>query len=78
MHCLMIDVGSSSYPEAEFLIADMIVLTSFACISVIHFSVLSTYSKGLLAVWILLANELPTCIRYMLKALAITLLSDIY
>ena len=39
--CLRIDVGSSSYPEAEFLIADMIVLTSVACISgiVIHFSV---------------------------------------
>ena len=80
MHCFRIDVGSSSYPEAEFLIADMIVFTSFACTSgiAIHFSVLCTYSKGLLLEWILLVNEFPTFIKYMLKALALTLLSDIY
>ena len=50
MHCFRIDVGSSSYPEAEFFIADMIVLTSFICTSgiAIHFSVLCMYSKGLL------------------------------
>ena len=79
-HCFRIDVGSSSYPDAEFFIADMIVLTSFTCTSgiAIHLSVLCTYSKGLLLEWILLANELPTFIKYMLKALAITLISDIY
>ena len=62
MHCFRIDVRSSSYPEAEFFIADIMVLTSFACTSgiAIHFSVLCTYSKGLLLEWILLANELPT------------------
>ena len=29
VHCFGIDVSSSSLPEAEFVIADMIVLTSY-------------------------------------------------
>ena len=43
-------VGSSSYPEAELLIVDMIVLISLTCISgiVIYLFVLCTYSKGLI------------------------------
>ena len=59
-HCFRIDVGSSSYPDAEFFIADMIVLTSFTCTSGIdiHLSVLCTYSKGLLLEWILLAKKI--------------------
>ena len=50
MHCFKIDVGSLSYPEAEFFIADMIVLTSFTCTSgiAIHVSVLCTYTKTII------------------------------
>ena len=33
VHCFRIDAGSSSLPEAEFVIADMIVLTSSIYIS---------------------------------------------
>ena len=47
MHCFRIDAGSSSYPEAEFLIANVMVLTSLAFISgiVIHLSILSMPSR---------------------------------
>ena len=33
MHCFRIDAGSSSYPDAEFAIADMIVEISWVFIS---------------------------------------------
>ena len=71
MHCFRIDAGSSSYPEAEFLIADVMVLTSLIFISgiVIHLSILCTYSKGLVVQYIFLANVLRTFIKYLLKAL---------
>ena len=45
MHCFRIDARSSSYPEAEFLIANVMVLTSLAFISgiVIRLSILCTW-----------------------------------
>ena len=80
MHCFRIDAGSSSYPEAAFLIANVMVLTSLTFISgiVIHLSILCTYSKGLVVECILFANVLPTFIKYLLKALAIVLLLEVY
>ena len=65
MHCFRIDVRSSSYPEADFLIANVMVLTSLTFITgiVIHLSILYTYRKGLVVECILFANVFPTFVH---------------
>ena len=80
LHCFRITAGTLHILKQSFFIDDVMVFTTFAFISgiVIHLSILCTYSKGLVVECILLSNIILTFIKYLLKALAIVLPSEVY